>query len=61
MAISTSPETDVHGAQIDRYRPTARVLHWLTVLLLVVQFPVGLYMVYRGPGQNVWDVATNTL
>ncbi len=61
MPISTSPETDVHGDRIKRYRPTARVLHWLTVLLLVMQFPIGLYMVYRGPGQNVWDVVTNTL
>jgi cytochrome b561 len=61
MSISTSLETDVHGARIERYRPAARGLHWLTVLLLVAQFPIGLYMVYRGPGQNVWDVVTNTL
>jgi len=61
MPISTPPETDGRDRRIERYRPLARVFHWLTVLLLAAQFPVGLYMVYRGPGQNIWDATTNTL
>jgi cytochrome b561 len=61
MPISTSPETHVHGRRFEGYRPIARLFHWLTVCLLAIQFPVGVYMVYRGPGQNVWDATTNTL
>ena len=61
MPISTSPDTHVHGRRLEHYRPFARVFHWLTVCLLGIQFPVGLYMVYRGPGQNIWDATTNRL
>jgi cytochrome b561 len=43
------------------YRRPARVLHWLTVALLAVQLPVGLYMSYRGKTLNVWDATTNAL
>ncbi len=43
------------------YSGTARFLHWLTVLLLAVQFPVGFYMAYRGNTLNVWDSLTNSL
>jgi len=43
------------------YRRPARVFHWLTVALLAVQVPVGLYMTYRGKTLNVWDATTNAL
>jgi cytochrome b561 len=48
-------------APVELYARTARVLHWLTVALLAVQFPVGLYMVYRGSTLNLWDGLTNAL
>lgn len=43
------------------YSGTARLLHWLTVVLLALQFPVGFYMAYRGNALNVWDSLTNTM
>jgi len=46
---------------VELYSRMARVLHWTTVALLVVQFPVGLYMVYRGNTLNLWDNLTNVL
>ena len=46
---------------VEIYARTARVLHWTTVALLVVQFPVGLYMAYRGNALNLWDNLTNVL
>ena len=48
-------------APVEIYSRTARALHWTTVALLAVQFPVGLYMVYRGNSLNVWDNLTNGL
>jgi cytochrome b561 len=32
----------------ERYSPAARRFHWLTVLLVAVQLPLGYYMTYRG-------------
>jgi cytochrome b561 len=46
---------------VEIYGRTARVFHWLTVALIVVQLPVGLYMSYRGNTLNVWDKMTGTL
>ncbi len=43
------------------YSHTARLLHWLTVALLALQFPVGFYMVHRGGTLNIWDTLTNAL
>lgn len=43
------------------YRRGAHVLHWLTLALLVLQFPIGLYMTFRGKTLNVWDATTNAL
>lgn len=54
------------------YTPTARRLHWLIAFLFLVQFPIGLYMTYRGyemmgvndkgePVKGVWDGVTDTL
>ncbi len=60
------------AASYEVYSPRARLFHWLTVALLLVQAPVGFYMAYRGnkmPFKNdkgeieygVWDGLTNTL
>jgi cytochrome b561 len=48
-------------APVEIYSPTARALHWTTVALLLVQVPVGLYMVYRGSVLNLFDTLTNVL
>ncbi|MCB1521330.1 MAG: cytochrome b [Hyphomicrobiaceae bacterium] len=53
-APSAAPEVQV-------YSPTARRFHWLVVGLILVQAPIGLYMVYRGSTLNIWDAATNAL
>jgi cytochrome b561 len=49
------------GVTVEVYTRIARTLHWATVVLLALQFPVGLYMVYRGGTLNLWDGLTNTL
>jgi cytochrome b561 len=49
------------ATQVEVYRRTPRVLHWLTVALIAVQLPVGLYMSYRGNILNVWDKITGAL
>jgi cytochrome b561 len=54
-------ETAEAPAPVEIYRRTARVLHWLTVALVAVQFPVGAYMAYRGNTLNVWDNLTGAL
>lgn len=43
------------------YTRTAKVFHWITVLFLCVQIPVGVYMVYRGVDLDLWDDLTNFL
>src|SRR5262245_12620005 len=48
-------------APVQTYGRTARVLHWLTLALIAVQLPVGLYMTYRGNTLNVWDKLTGAL
>jgi cytochrome b561 len=42
------------------YSTGARHFHWWTVALLLIQVPVGLYMVRRGQATN-FDALTNTL
>lgn len=37
------------------YAPAARRFHWLTVLLILIQFPIGLYMTYRAYGMVYVD------
>jgi len=61
MPRSETLAVDSQGRRVEVYSGTARFFHWLTVLLIAIQFPVGLYMVYRGPGQNIWDATTNNL
>ncbi len=53
--------TGAARAAVEVYARPARVLHWVTVALLVVQFPVGLYMTYRGNTLNAWDATTGAL
>ncbi len=61
-----------HHDDIDHYSPAARGFHWIVALLILIQFPIGLAMVYRGyemeavndKGEivkGVWDGVTNTL
>jgi cytochrome b561 len=42
------------------YAPTARRFHWLTVLLVAILIPLGLYMVSRGKATN-FDATTGNL
>lgn len=42
------------------YSPAARTFHWLTVLAILIQVPIGWYMVERGEATN-FDATTNTL
>jgi cytochrome b561 len=44
-----------------RYSGPARLLHWLTVLLIAVQVPVGIVMSYRGNVLNLWNQVTDFL
>jgi cytochrome b561 len=43
------------------YAGTARLLHWLMAVLVVLQIGAGLIMVYRGPEPNLWATLTDTL
>lgn len=42
------------------YSPTARMFHWLTVAMVAVLVPLGLYMVWRGTATN-FDAMTGRL
>lgn len=37
-----------YASSIAVYSPRARLYHWLTALLVFIQFPIGAYMTYRG-------------
>ena len=58
-----TPATPMPAAPpaIEVYSPTARAFHWLTVLLLAAQIPLGIAMSWRGNTLNIWDALTNTL
>lgn len=43
-----------------RYAPTARVLHWIVAGFVLVQIPLGLYMVARGAATS-FDATTGQL
>lgn len=43
------------------YSGVARLLHWLTVVLVLIMSLSGLVMVYRGKDLNIWDQLTDTL
>ncbi len=60
------PKTSKNTAQttsglIEIYSPTARAFHWIVVLLIAIQIPIGFYMAYRGGDLNIWDSVTNNL
>jgi cytochrome b561 len=56
--MSKAPEPQ---AATSTYSHTARALHWITVVLVAVQVPVGVTMVYRGNTLNLWDKLTGAL
>jgi cytochrome b561 len=56
MARTSTQET-----QVELYSPTARRFHWWTVVLVVIQVPLGLYMSYRGNVLGIFDGLTNNL
>jgi cytochrome b561 len=43
------------------YSIAARRFHWWTVLLVLTQIPLGVYMHYRGNMMEIWDGLTNAL
>lgn len=59
MEVERQPHVAPHS-DLPVYSPTARFFHWLTVVLIVIQIPIGFYMVQRGAATN-FDAATNTL
>lgn len=61
MPRTNSNTVDTTSGQIEVYSSTARAFHWIVVLLVAVQVPVGLYMSYRGNDLNIWDATTNNL
>lgn len=57
---------------IEVYSPRARFYHWLTAFLVLIQFPIGFYMYYRGNEMpyvdaegttkvGLWDATTGFL
>jgi cytochrome b561 len=43
------------------YAPLARMFHWITVGFVLLLYPVGEYMTYRGNHLDIWDGLTNGL
>lgn len=60
MERDVRPQSVSVAGEAPVYSPTARFFHWLTVIIVAVQIPVGFYMVARGAATN-FDAATNTL
>ena len=60
--LASAPNSGPQRAQPDGevYSPIARALHWLTVLMVAVMIPVGLFMTSRAE-RNIWDGLTNSL
>ncbi len=56
--MSTAAE---NRTTIKTYSRTARALHWVTVALVAIQAPAGVYMVYRGKTLDIWDKLTGAL
>lgn len=61
MQRHEASRSDVTSPHVEVYSPTARRFHWIVVAFLVVQFPIGFAMVYRGGTLNIWDGLTNGL
>ncbi|MFV0369983.1 MAG: cytochrome b [Hyphomicrobiaceae bacterium] len=60
-APENAPVGHAGQPQVEVYSPTARRFHWYVVALILVQFPLGWSMTYRGGELNIWDSLTNTL
>jgi len=58
MSMTAWPEAE---SQPVRDSASARLLHWLTGLLIVVQMPVGVVMAYRGNVLDLWNPTTDFL
>jgi cytochrome b561 len=62
---SPTPKSNGSGKVIQLaprvYTPAARMFHWITVGLVFLLIPVGLYMSYRGNTLNIWDGTTDAL
>lgn len=61
MPRTTANTARTTSGLIEIYSPTARAFHWIVAFLVLIQIPVGLYMVYRGSVLNIWDSVTNNL
>jgi cytochrome b561 len=61
MPRTKSNTVETTSGPIEVYSSTARTFHWLIVVLLAVQIPIGVYMAYRGNDLNIWDALTNQL
>jgi len=48
-------------SNVQAYSATARLLHWLMAVLVIIQISAGLIMVYAGPGPNPWATLADTL
>lgn len=55
-----SPSKASTGAPDLVYAPVARAFHWVTVALVLVMVPLGLYMAWRGNATN-FDLTTTRL
>ncbi len=48
----SQPSRTPSSPAVELYSPTARAFHWIVVALLLVQIPLGLYMVRYGAATN---------
>jgi len=53
--------TPTQDPTVEVYSPSARRFHWWTVLFVLIQLPLGLYMAYRGNVLGIFDDVTNNL
>lgn len=61
MPRSREKTVQTTSGSIEIYSPTARAFHWIVAFLILIQIPVGVYMVYRGSDLGIWDSVTNNL
>lgn len=47
--------------EVEVYSSPARAFHWIMAVLVLLQLPVGFYMVYRGTDLKIWDDLTGNL
>lgn len=60
-AKSSKPVPPAGKLPVEVYSPAARHFHWLVVAMMLIQFPIGFGMVYRGGTLKIWDSVTNNL